>query len=71
MLPQCRDEEDIFLYCTNRVFRSLGTEKNIYPTILPVDSTKHDTAVIIVSFTENAIEIHGIKFLRCLPENRL
>ena len=37
---------------TDHVSRSLGAAKNIYPTILFKDSTKHDTAVTIVFFNE-------------------
>ena len=42
------------------------------------DLTEHDTAVIIVFFAElfeverdPGIGVHGIKFLRCLGEDRL
>ena len=39
-------------FFTNQVFRSLEAAKNIYPTMLLFDSTKHDTAVIIFFLTE-------------------
>ena len=38
---------------TNHVARSLGDAKNIYPTILRLDSSKHETAEIIVFFIES------------------
>ena len=37
---------------TDHVSRSLGAAKNIYPTILLADPTKHNTAVTIVFFNE-------------------
>ena len=37
---------------TDHLSRSLGAAKNIYPTILLLDSTKHDTAVTTVFFNE-------------------
>ena len=37
---------------TSHVFQSLETAKNIHSTILLLNSTKHDTAEIIVIFTE-------------------
>ena len=55
---------------TDHVSRSLGAAKNIYPTTLFKDSTKHDTAVTIVFFNElfevKSNGVHGINLLRVL-----